>query len=234
MISLSNYFENDKLILQETLVDNIFDLIDTNTLDSQINTSGIVQLKQKLENYTHVKLEFWKNQNNQVDGDFERPNIINIYLHSNATYGDVLQVFLHEFSHFVTDHKLPILVKFKKPSFGNVLFTDNKDNIRNFLDYIFQLRELPNFALSFAFDIFLYYQKDNTNSIIKKNKNIIDNHNSRDQEFTYYFMSLSKDIKLLFQIQYFIKIVKKSEYLRKFIRMKKLIEKYRRRIKQYF
>ena len=148
MISLSNYFENDKLILQETLVDNIFDLIDTNTLDSQINTSGIVQLKQKLENYTHVKLEFWKNQNNQVDGDFERPNIINIYLHSNATYGHVLQVFLHEFSHFVTDHKLPILVKFKKPSFGNVLFTDNKDNIRDFLDYVFQLRELPNFALS--------------------------------------------------------------------------------------
>jgi thiamine monophosphate synthase len=52
--------------------------------------------------------------------------------------------------------------------------------------------------------------------------------------FKWYDNILDNDLRLLFQIQYFVKYLNESKYQRQLIKLKKLIKKYYNRLLIYF
>ena len=119
------------------------------------------------------------------------------------------------------------------------VYFDDKDQskIEQFLKYYLQPREVTNWAFTIAFSIYLKYNKsETTQSKIDSNYKIIKSSNK--SEFDAYYYSL-KDIgfQLLFQIQYFITKIKNSRnkklFYNDFLRLVKLIDKYRSRFYKY-
>jgi len=252
MISIHELFENGELILQETLIDSIFKYIDYGGLEDKISDDGLLKLQQDLGTQFEVDLRYIQNQDPAykiVTGKFIKPNIIIITLPNHKSdilkikSKDLVNVFLHEFTHMLTYKKIPKLVtvndkSFKKtlipPPFDTINFEDSKDKIKPLLDYIFQLREMPNFAFSIGFDL-INYTKLTTEELYQKNRFIIKQEKEYNQIFerNQYYYNLSLNLKTFFELQYFTNKYHKLEYSRKFIKMRKMIEKYRRRLKIY-
>lgn len=242
-----SFDDNNNLVLQETLIDSIFKYLDQNDFNSVISPDGLFNLKKEFEGLTHVKIEFHNHTDSSikiVHGQYERPNIIHIYIPKkkedllNLTDKDIISVFLHEFSHLITDKNIPQVVYIKNeprdtklipPPVENVNFVDSEEKIEKFLDYVFQIREMPNFALSFSFELVEYKRTLNVDSIFDQNKK----HFQLNSDDIRYYLNLPENLKLLFQVQYFTNKVKKFNYLRKLMKLKKLIEKYRRRLLEY-
>ena len=252
MIGIYDLFENGELILQETLIDSIFKYIDYGKLEDKIGDDVLLKTQQKLGTQFGIDLRYNQNQNpgyKIVTGNFIKPNIIIITLPNHKEdilklkSKDIINVFLHEFTHMLTYEKIPKLVtvngkpiktKLIPPPFNDINFEDNKDKIKPLLDYVFQLREMPNFAFSIGFDL-INYTKQTTDELYQKNKSIIKQEKENNGIFNrnQYYYNLSFNLKTFFELQYFTGKIHKFDYSRKFIKMRKMIEKYRRRLKMY-
>lgn len=254
MLSINILFENNTLVIQETLIDNLFNYIDVDIIKNEIGVNDFIKLKQEFKNTFHINIEFRLNEDSNdktVNGKFIRPNTIILYLPVKESdrikikNSEIINVFLHEFSHFITDNKLPELVKIKTkksnfkynkllpPPVNNVIFEeDDIEKIKYYLDYIFQLSEMPNFALSIALSILDFYHTKDTKQIFVDNKNIIEQNNNQVRDEYYWF--LKGNIKLLFQVQYFVSKMKSKFYIQRLIKFRDLIEKYRRRMLNYY
>ena len=246
MISIYDLFENGELILQETLINSIFKYVDYFLLDGLLDNEQLLEFQYTVNDRFEVDLRYYTKLNyGVITGEYIKPNIIVIYLPSKqedllkCTSTDLINVFLHEFSHMITDKKIPKLVtvngqpfktKLIPPPFEDINFEDNKEKIKPLLDYIYQLREMPNFAFSIGFDL-INYTKFTTEEIYQKNRAIIKQNNRLERNIYYY--NLSINLKTFFELQYFTNKVYRSNYARKFIKMRKMIEKYRRRLKIY-
>jgi len=249
MISIHELFENGELILQETLIDSIFKYIDYGGLEEKIDDDVLLVLRDNAGSKFEVDLQYRQNQDSMYKvlvGEYVKPNKILIYIPKNQKDVDkisnkeLINVFLHEFSHMITDRKIPSLITYNgkpiksrllPPPFGQINFEDNKDKIKPLLDYMFQLREMPNFAFSIGFDL-INYTKLTTEELYQKNRFIIKQEKETVERDIYYY-NLVDSLKTFFELQYFTNKYHKLEYSRKFIKMRKMIEKYRRRLKIY-
>jgi hypothetical protein len=182
----------------------------------------------------------------------------NLVYRDKISNKDFLNVIFHEFTHFIVDKSIrPKLVELKEsqkskkiintyhlPPTSNIYFEDNdQTKIYNFLRYYLQPKERPNWAFSIAFEIYLRYKYEKTTSdLINENYKIIHKY-LKDEvknkyDFDNYYYQLNDDkLKVLFEIQYFItKVTSGKErrfFYNDFLRMQKLIEKYRKRFYQY-
>lgn len=182
----------------------------------------------------------------------------NLIYRDKITDKDFLNVIFHEFTHFIVDESIrPKLVKLEEsgkskkiidtyylPVSTDVHFNDTDQNkIENFLRYYLQPRERANWAFSIAFGMYLKYKRGkSTKELIEKNYKIIHEY-LKDQiknkyEFdNHYYQLKDSKLKVLFEIQYFITRVKSSKerrfFYNDFLRMQKLIDKYRDRFYQY-
>ena len=239
MLSLHNYFENDILILQETLVDKVFKSIDSNLIKDKVDLESFFDFIESIEKQFNLKLDKIQRSKKliSVEGKYYPPNRIELiipyhYYENDGTMEkihvlEMIYVFLHEFSHFITDKLIPNQIKIDKklippPNF-NILFNSDNESVKKFLDYIFQLYERPNFAFSIGLSIL--NNRTNLTKIKNEYKNKPDN----------YILNLSDPmLALYFQIIKFVDKLKDSKYLRKKIELDKLIEKYYRRFTLYF
>lgn len=254
---LSNYHNFDEIItLQETLIDLMFDYIeDKNILLDNILDKDLVEFKNKIGETFNINIIYKKGQN--LSAQFEKPNIIVIYLprnYNNITGNQLLRVFLHELSHYFTSQRVPdYLIKHKK--INNQTITQRLDNrlkhppsqnvpwdakdvnlVNSYLNYVYQSKELPNFALTFAL-AFLENEEEIDNffkdnhTMIKKR---IEDKITINQLVEFYALIPDNDLRLLFQIHYFTYYVKNPSFQRKLIELKKLIRKYYRRLLVHF
>ncbi len=254
MLALNTLFESGNIILQETLVDQVF-----KSIQIVKNNEPSLELFDKIEKIFKEKfdiiIEFVRNQNNFLEGQFIRPNKIEILFPNNISSFEqvnqkhLITILLHEFSHYITDTKIPNLINVKNqkeqslaqqlvPPAQNIMFNDNFKNVQQKLDYVLHIRELPNFAFSIAVSM-IFYKKPNST---KENKVAIDQYftNKNNFERNNYYALLRGDIKELFEIQYFVRYVKEinknmyPKYLKKVKRFENLIKKYYRRLTMYF
>ena len=169
MLSLHNYFENDILILQETLVDKVFKSIDSNLIKDKVDLESFFDFIESIEKQFNLKLDKIQRSKKliSVEGKYYSPNRIELiipyhYYSNDGTMEkihvlEMIYVFLHEFSHFITDKLIPNQIKIDKklihpPNF-NILFNSDNESVKKFLDYIFQLYERPNFSFSIGLSI---------------------------------------------------------------------------------
>jgi hypothetical protein len=261
MLSIQYIFNdesNSELLFTETLIDLMFDYIDdSNILLDDILDKELIIFKNKVNNLFKIKIIYEQTNDNTLNTIFIKPNIIKILIPinnlNNITGKDILRVFLHELSHYFTHSRVPeylIINKNKNtiqnriknrllfPPSTNVSWNEKDLNlVRKFLDYIFQINELPNFALSFSLGFI--DTKDNidlffSDNLFMINKYLKDNNSNSREFFKWYDNILDNDLRLLFQIQYFVKYLNESKYQRQLIKLKKLIKKYYKRLLIYF
>ena len=245
-----------ELLFTETLIDLMFDYIDdSNLLLNDVIDKELIFFKNKVNNLFQIKI-IYEQSNKDLSAQFIKPNIIKIMIPfdnlKSITGKDLLRVFLHELSHYFTYSRVPndLIVRRNKDNSSiqnrvrnRLLFPPSKDVswnekdldlVRKFLDYIFQINELPNFALSFSLgfidskeDIDLFFN-DNLVIINKYLQN-----DNKEMFYKWYDCILDNDLRLLFQIHYFVKYLGESKYQRQLIKLKKIIKKYYRRLLAY-
>jgi hypothetical protein len=252
------------LILQETLVEKFFEEIPKKFKNQSIfDEKFFFELTNHFETKLGIRLEYEQDDIKKLDGRFDRPNTIVIVFPKNLIYRnkitdkDFLNVIFHEFTHFLVDEVTrPKLSKLKDskinkniidnyylPISTNVYFEDTDQNkIDKFLRYYLQPRERSNWAFSIAFEMYLKFNRQrSTKDLIDENYKVIHDY-LKDQinnkyNFDNHYYRLSNNLKVLFEIQYFITRVKSSKERRffydDFLRMQKLIDKYRDRFYQY-
>ncbi len=256
MLAIHTLFEHREshIILQETLVDNMLDIIQLVSKETP-SRQLIVRLGKIFDQKYKINIDFVRNQNNSLEGQFIRPNTIEILFPKNITSFNqinqkhLIHVLLHEFSHFITDAKIPKLITVKHqskqqlaqqlvPPSQNIMFNDNFKNVKQKLDYVLHIRELPNFAFSIAVSMH-FYKKPNS---FEENKIVVDQYfmDHKQIQRNGYYALLRGDIKELYEIQHFVRYVKEInnkqylKYSRKLIKFRKLIKKYYRRLAIYY
>jgi len=264
MLSLNNIYQNQEIIsLQETLVDLMFDYIqDRNILLNNIIDKDLLYFKNSINKTFQINIVYKQTSKNYIHAQFIKPDIIEIFLPNNYIEMDgnhlgnqLLHVFFHELSHYFTSQRVPDYIikrikidknqtiieklanNFKYPPGSEIPWNSKDLNlVKQYLDYIFQSKELANFALSFAIsfietkeDINNFF--DNNRAIIKR---VLEKKLTLTQLIEYYRTISSNQLRLLFQIHYFVYYLKESKYQRKIIQLKKLILKYYRRLLIYY
>lgn len=261
IISIQEYFfdrETQQLILQETLVDRFFEEIPKRFENRRIfDEKFFFDLTDYFEKQFNIHLQYEQDDIKVLEGRFDRPNILVLVLPKNLTYrnkitnNDFINVIFHELTHLLTDNVIKLnLVKTKKsasgrivdeiypPSKDSVYFDDtDQSKIKQFLKYYLQPREMPNWAFTIAFSMYLKYDKsETTQSKIDNNYRII-RANNKDELKAYYYLLRDVSFQTLFQIQYFITKVKNAKdrkmFYNDFLRFVKLIDKYRSRFYKY-
>jgi hypothetical protein len=196
---------------------------------------------------------------NIISGVFIKPNIIQIVipknyemLDSNNFKNQFIRTLLHELSHYLTQDKIPDYIyikrrvsksnnikdriknKLKYPPDSNINWIADHNQVIKFLEYIFQIKELANFALTFSLSFHdNKYSLSDLNNFLLDNKYIISRNNL--PEITKYYNTIfDVDLQLLFQIQYFVKYLSKSKYQQQLIKLQKLIKKYYKRLVIYY
>jgi hypothetical protein len=54
MFSISQFIENNEIILQETLVDKVFELVDNNLLEKNLGNTNLLNIKKDFNNYYNI------------------------------------------------------------------------------------------------------------------------------------------------------------------------------------
>lgn len=260
MLSINNLYQDQEIIsLQETLVDLMFDYIqDKKILLDNILDKDLIYFKNSINKSFQINLIYKRTSKNYLHARFIKPDIIEIFLpnnYHNISGNELLQVFLHELSHHFTSQRVPDYINKRIKLNKNQTITQKLENklihppgsnipwnsndlklIKQYLGYIYQSKELANFALSFAIS-FIELKQDinrffNDNSTIIKRT--LDNKLTLSQLIGYYQTISQEQLRLLFQIHYFTYYLKESKYQRKLIQLKKLIKKYYRRLLIYY
>ena len=245
-----------ELLFTETLIDLMFDYIDdSNLLLNDVIDKELIFFKNKVNNLFQIKI-IYEQSNKDLSAQFIKPNIIKIMIPfdnlKSITGKDLLRVFLHELSHYFTHSRVPndLIVRRNKDNSSiqnrvrnRLLFPPSKDVswnekdldlVRKFLDYIFQINELPNFALSFSLGFI--DSKEDVDLFFNDNLVIINKYLQNDNKemfYKWYDCILDNDLRLLFQIHYFVKYLGEAKYQRQLIKLKKIIKKYYRRLLAY-
>jgi len=250
------------LIFQETVVDRVLDDVagmfhSRKVFDEQF----LYDLKEYLENRItspQLKISFtYDKKALTVGGELNLPNeILLIFpldkkIQERVTEKEILYALFHELSHFFSitniheklakvklPKKHPLLAKLAPPPDTTVEFeNESQEKIIQFLKYRLQLKERPNQAFSIAFEIFENFNIDTTTqeiceknlAAIKKNDKYI-----RDKRF---LELKTEKLQNLFQIQYFITQIQdkklQKQFLSDYLRLKNLIDKYRKRFYKY-
>jgi len=260
MISIQEYFfnkETHQLVLQETLVDKFFEEIPKRFENRKIfDEKFFFDLTEYFEKQFGIHLKYEQDDIKVLEGRFDRPNILVLILPKKLSYrnkitnSDFINVIFHELTHLLTDDAIKSnLVSINKSASGRIIdklyppepsvYFDDTDQskIEQFLKYYLQPKEVANWAFTIAFSMYLKYNKsETTQSKIDSNYKVIKLSNK--DEFNTYYHSL-KDVafQLLFQIQYFITKIKNSHnrklFYNDFLRLVKLIDKYRSRFYKY-
>jgi len=245
-----------ELLFTETLIDLMFDYIDdSNLLLNDVIDKELIFFKNKVNNLFQIKI-IYEQSNKDLSAQFIKPNIIKIMIPfdnlKSITGKDLLRVFLHELSHYFTYSRVPndLIVRRNKDNSSiqnrvrnRLLFPPSKDVswnekdldlVRKFLHYIFQINELPNFALSFSLGFI--DSKEDVDLFFNDNLVIINKYLQNDNKemfYKWYDCILDNDLRLLFQIHYFVKYLGEAKYQRQLIKLKKIIKKYYRRLLAY-
>jgi len=238
MLSLVN---DQLFVFNETLIDVLLNKFDRIKLKDQVlEYEDILELESYFLNMYNIKLIFLITEKTYIHGDFVYnvnfenqvfKECIIIYIPKNydiIRVKDIFPILLHELSHKLTNDRLPKFFNVKSKTEKNVvrqienrylsapvknISFDNPDVdlIKEFLNYIFQKREIVNFAVTFAIDF--RYNNIDWETIYQDNNLIIMKYIKKEitlSELINYFNQLTIDgdnLKLLFQIQYFVKIV---------------------------
>ena len=182
----------------------------------------------------------------------------NLVYRNKITDKDFMNVLFHELTHFLIDEQFRprlteikqsgkrrnIIDAFQLPPLADVHFeSSDQTKIVKFLRYYLQPRERSNWAFSIAFSMYLKYKiNETTKSLVDKNSEIIRDYNlnpsDKKYEFdSHYYVLKEIGLRVLFEIQYFITKVKSSSerktFYNDFLRLVKLIDKYRSRFYTY-
>ena len=194
MISIIEMFEDNMISLQEILVDHVFKDLSQILTSDKITLEDFYELERILKSQHNIILDLKRSPDNMLHGEYERPNKIVLYIpkSDNISNKEVVNLILHEFSHYLTDHKLPKLIHVKLanknqiipnilPPKNNVVFEEeDKSKIKKYIDYVLSIRERPNFAFSISLSMRDYNQPD----IYQKNrKNIIEYFQNQNENY---------------------------------------------------
>lgn len=176
---------------------------------------------------------------------------MNFQIENKEQLEDFINTIFHEISHIITNKKIPeFLNKKTKEGLQKYNTLDYKpcdydlnalipEEMKNFLDYIFQIRELPNFAFSIAYsNMYKEHHSFNIQQLYDQNNKIINSFyidkKLSIQSYNNWIDYLKGDTKILFKIQVAVFFLKTREYKNKLNSLLKLIIKYENKIKQIF
>jgi len=235
MLSLDKLFQINTEIIQETLIEKLFDNIEKKILhgkNSEEETLNILKefvTKNNITGLTVVR----ENYKNPSGIYFYDTNCIILYIPNDKqkyTISELINIVLHETAHAIIEKKNKIIqelikqkIKFKDPTdISNILHVKEPPIIRKYLEYYCQPSEENTVPFTFAYTIFHEYPHDK--DIIRKLFNATcysyfkfeeKSQNFSLEDFKTYFQWISRQSKDLHTFIEFSIMIEKSYMLDK-------------------
>lgn len=254
---------NNPEVLNETLVEKIFDQFDDIDIDDIYNDDfKFVDEFIRLCEYNKIRIrEFAIDKKyNRISGGYAESTVseydyeIRIYKPIKPKYDDqdvrdYVNTLLHEFTHIMILKGILALPPHNKTDWLKTKFKNSivphgfnikhitKETATNFLNYIFDITERPVFALSIAYSCYFYRKNINSSKLFDLNKKYIigyENNKVTEKTLDNYIAQLQDEKLFLFKIQYAVYFLSDHKWILKLDSFMNLIKKYEKRFYKLF
>ena len=241
---LSNIFHNDFLkyeVFHETLIDHFLDILDRDIIFQENNYDKIIQLISQFCKKENIKVRFL--EGSSFSGYIENDNIITIFYpvdDNRFNKKELIYVFLHELSHYITIKSSGKKVKdfYNEPNTSGVDIT-NLNSVEKELKYYLMPNESANWAFTFSLVLF-----EETNIMASDfYKQVKNDFLSLPDILFYesqYYKNLSNFLKSFYKIIAYVLIMKKyckqksRKYNTRLMKFISLTDKYLKRLNNNF
>lgn len=228
---------DDFLILNETLIDNFFNILDRDLIYQEENLENILNKIRSFAKQNNINIEFHEGAN--YDGKIINKNTLIIIYPKNYNNKDLIYLILHELSHYITnkssDYKLR---KYLKDPGKGLLNINNIERLKKELEYFLSPAEISNWA--FTLSLYIYEENLSASQLYKQIKDDI----IRNVDFTksQYYRNLNDGLKPLYHLILYVNQLKvlglnrkeRLKYRNRLMDLIRILDKYVKRLTKLF
>lgn len=229
--------ENDFLILNETLIDNFFNILDRDLIYQEKDLENILSKIESFANQNNINIEF--HEGNGYDGEIVNKNTLVIIYPENYNNKSLIYLILHELSHYITNRSSnDKLKKFLKDPGEGIFSIDDLERLKKELEYFLSPAGISNWA--FTLSLYIYEKNLSASQLYKQIKDDI----IRNVDFTksQYYRNLNEGLKPLYHLILYVNQLKilglnrkeRMKYRNRLMDLIRILDKYVKRLTKLF
>lgn len=228
---------DDFLILNETLIDNFFNILDRDLIYQEKDLENILSKIESFANQNNINIEF--HEGNDYNGKIINKNTLVIIYPENYNNKSLIYLILHELSHYITNKSSnDKLKKFLKDPGKGFLNINNTERLKKELEYFLSPAEVSNWA--FTLSLYIYEENLSASQLYKQIKDDI----IRNVDFTksQYYIELNEGLKPLYHLILYVNQLKilglnrkeRMKYRNRLMDLIRILDKYVKRLTKLF